>query len=133
MNIVYNKNSSSPVGYTEYMGAQRGPKELEMPRGVKQISQEKEAAIKLTQNLTTLVEDIIKRLTEYHKAYIANTAEADLTQFYPEWGPSILHHYHLGENKELLKATGTAHPEDAVEVIIKAVWEALQASERKRQ
>lgn len=113
MSKVYTKNASSPVDFYEYRGAQRGRKELEGPQGSKQIPEEKEIPMK-SLNRTTIaevVEDIIKRLTEYHK-----------------WGASIRDRYNLYQNKALLKATGKAHADGASMVIIKAVWKALRES-----
>ncbi len=130
MSRVYTKNASSPVNFYKYKGAQKGPKELEGPQGSKQIPEEKEIPMK-SLNRTTIaevVEDIIKRLTEYHKAYIVNTAEANLIQLHHEWGASIRNRYNLDQNKALLKAAGKAHADGASMVIIKAVWKALRES-----
>ena len=130
MGGVYTKNAISPVNFYEYRGAQSGPKELEGAQGSKQIPEKKDIPME-SLNRTTIaevVEDCIKRLTEYHKAYIVNTAEANLIQLHHEWGASIRNHDNLYQNKALLKATGKAHADGASMVIIRSVWKALRKS-----
>ena len=124
MSTVYKGNIYSPVGFFVFMGAQAGPKELENPQISKQTPTEGKLPIEPISNLTTVadvVEDILKRMTEYHKVYIANTAEANLIQFHDGFGTSIRNRYSLYQNTELVKATGKKHPDDASGVIIKAV------------
>lgn len=65
-------------------------------------------------------------MSEADKANVVNTAEEDLIEFHNSWGRDIRNRYNLWQNQELVKATGTNHPNDASGVIIKSVWKALQ-------
>lgn len=79
-------------------------------------------------NLSEIVEDIIKDMSEADKATVVNTAEEDLIQFHHGWGTAIRNRYHLWRNSALLKDIGKDHPDEASMVIIKNVWKALQES-----
>ena len=50
----------------------------------------------------------------------------DLISMLHGWGATIRNQYQLWQDSELVKATGTEHPDDASMVIIEAVWEQLQ-------
>ena len=76
-----------------------------------------------------VVVDIIENMSETEKTEVINTSEKDLIQFHLGWGRHIRNHYGLWQNTELVKATGTTHPDDASGVIIKAVWKALRENE----
>ena len=78
--------------------------------------------------LQEIVADIIESMSEADKANVVNTKEEDLIQFHHGWGTGIRNYYNLWHNRELLKATGKEHPDDASMVIIKNVWQALQNS-----
>ena len=67
-------------------------------------------------------------MSEADKATVVNTPENDLIQFHHGLGTAIRKDYNLWQNQALVKATGKAHPDDAAMGIIKAVWQALQAS-----
>ena len=79
--------------------------------------------------LTTVAEvvaDILENMSEADKANVLNTPEDDLIQVHHGWGTAIRNHYNLWQNKVLVKATGKEHPDDASNVIIKAIWPALR-------
>lgn len=80
-------------------------------------------------NLTTVEEvvvDIIDNMSEAEKTKVIHTAEKDLIAFHHGWGRQIRNQYKLWQNTELVKATGTAHPDDASGIIMKSVWKALR-------
>ena len=72
-----------------------------------------------------VVADIIENMSAVDKATVVNTPEDDLIQFHLGWGTAIRKDYNLWQNQALVKATGEEHPDDAANVIIKAVWQAL--------
>ena len=79
--------------------------------------------------LTTVEEvvvDIIDNMSEADKTEVLHTAEKELIWFHHGWGRQIRNQYNLWQNTELVKATGTVHPDDASGVIIKAFWKALR-------
>lgn len=84
--------------------------------------------MKTPTTLQEIVADIIASMSDTDKTTVIHTAEKDLILFHNDWGRGIRNHYNLWQNGELVRSTGENHPDDASGVIIKAVWEALQAS-----
>ena len=76
--------------------------------------------------LTEIVEDILKQMSAADKATVMDTIEDDLIQFHDSWGMGIRDGYNLWHDKALVKELGADHPDDALMIIIKAVWKALQ-------
>ena len=71
-------------------------------------------------------EDVIKKLSDTAAA-VLDTAEDDLIGFHLNWGIHIRNTYNLWQNPKLVKALGADDPDGASVIIIKAVWQALQA------
>jgi hypothetical protein len=76
------------------------------------------------------VDELLSQLTWDTKEYIRDTAEAHLlSRFHHGLGTSVRNRYGLWRgNSDLLQSCGspTMHPDDASEIIIKALWERLQ-------
>lgn len=81
----------------------------------------------LPKTVEEAVNGLIKAMSDENKKLIKNTKKEDLIKFHHTWGKAIRNNFRLwGENKELLKSTGTKHPDEASMVIIEAVWTKLQ-------
>jgi len=79
--------------------------------------------------LEEAVNQIITSMHDKDKEIIKNTPKEDLIGLHPSWGTGMRNEFGLwGGNKELLASCGSTdmHPDDAVMVIIEAVWEKLQ-------
>lgn len=79
--------------------------------------------------IAAVVADIIANMRETDKENVINTPEEDLILFHHGWGTRIRNRYDLWRNTALVKATGKEHPDDASNVIIKAVWHKLRESQ----
>jgi hypothetical protein len=81
-----------------------------------------------------VVADILDRLTEQSKAVLRSTPANELIGFHHGWGTGIRNHYRLWSNETLLASCAARagygdfiHPDSASSLIIRAVWEAVNA------
>ena len=77
--------------------------------------------------MAEVVEDILSTMSEADKAALKVMPEEILGELHIGWGHILRKAYRMSDNQELLKSTGTEHPDDASAVIIKNVWTRLQA------
>ena len=75
--------------------------------------------------LDTIVQDIIKNMTEVDKLNVIDTSEEELIMFHHGWGTGIRNFYGLWHNKELLNNLEAKDADEASRIIIKAVWKVL--------
>ena len=78
------------------------------------------------ERINEVVQEILKGMSETDKEIVRTTPKDDLISSLHSWGARIRNTYQLWHDPELVKATGTEHPDDASMVIIEAVWERLQ-------
>ena len=77
-------------------------------------------------SLAEIVEDAIKNMEDPFKTTLMNSDEDSFIAFQAGWGKGIRNKYDLWNNEALVKDLGADHPNDAVMIIIKAVWKALR-------
>jgi hypothetical protein len=78
------------------------------------------------------VTKILKVLDEASKNKLRSMAKADLIMFHHNWGTNIRNDFGLWRgNTAILKDTGRDDPDDASMVIMEAVWEKLNKTEKK--
>jgi hypothetical protein len=82
-----------------------------------------------------VVADVLAKLEDQSKERLRGTSKNDLIMFHHGWGTGIRNHYKLWSNRVLLQSCAERagygdfiHPDSASMLIIKAVWEAVNAS-----
>lgn len=83
----------------------------------------------MSKSINQVVNEILEGMEQKEKNTIRYTKEDDLIQYLHNWGRQIRNRYQLWHDPALVEATGKDHPDDASMVIIKNVWQALQATE----
>ena len=76
--------------------------------------------------MAEVVDDILSAVSEVDKQTLKVMPEEILSELHIGWGQTLRNAYRMSDNQELLKSTGTEHPDDASAVIIKNVWTRLQ-------
>jgi len=79
--------------------------------------------------LEEAVDRCLRELSEEDKRCLVETPEEDLSKFHHGWGAGIRNAWLHGGNIELMRSCGTWLPDEASQVIIRAVWSALKAGE----
>jgi len=79
--------------------------------------------------LEEAVDRCLREFSEEDKRCLVETPEEDLSKFHHGWGAGIRNAWLHGGNIELMRSCGTWMPDEASQVIIRAVWNALKAGE----
>ena len=78
-------------------------------------------------NKDEIVQDLLATMKAETKAKIKHTPKDLLVMFHSGLGQYIRNRYRLWQNKAVVKSTGKEEADDASMVIIRELWEQLQA------
>ena len=73
--------------------------------------------------------DFLLKLSLLDKAKLKHAVKEDLIYYNLTFGQQIRNEYDMWNNPALILSTGKRHPDDASIVILKKVWEYLQAED----